>query len=130
MRRANGRYPEYHTSADNLDFVKPASLARSLEVVHSVIEVLESNRGYLNTAPYCEPQLGKRGLYRTIGGTVTGRSAEMALLWVLNLSDGAHTLLQVAERAGLPFSTIKVAADALAAQGLLRPAGESAESIA
>ena len=88
MRRANGRYPEYHTSADNLDFVKPASLVRSLEVVHSVIEVLESNRRYLNTTPYCEPQLGKRGLYRTIGGTVTGLSAEMALLWVLNLSDG------------------------------------------
>ena len=107
MRRANGRYPEYHLSADNLDFVKPASLVRSLEVVHSVIEVLESNRRYLNTTPYCEPQLGKRGLYRPIGGTVTGLSAEMALLWVLNLSDGEHTLLQIAERAGLPFSTIK-----------------------
>ena len=129
MRRANGRYPEYHTSADNLDFVKPASLVRSLEVVHSVIEVLESNRRYLNTTPYCEPQLGKRGLYRTIGGTVTGLSAEMALLWVLNLSDGEHTLLQIAERAGLPFSTIKVAADALAAQGL-RPGGNSPDTWA
>lgn len=126
MRRANGRYPEYHTSADNLDFVKPASLLRSLQVVQSVVEVLESNRGYVNTAPYCEPQLGKRGLYRTIGGNVTGRSAEMALLWVLNLSDGVHTLLQIAERAGLPFSTIKIAADALEAQGLLRPIGECA----
>ena len=105
--------------------MKPASLARSLEVVHSVIGVLESNRRYLNATPYCEPQLGKRGLYRTIGGTVTGLSAEMALLWVLNLSDGTHTLLQVAERAGLPFSTIKLAADALAAQGLLRPAETS-----
>lgn len=127
MRRANGRYSEYHTSADNLDFVKPVSLARSLEVVHSVVEVLESNRKYLNTAPHCEPQLGKRGLYRTVGGTVTDRSSEMAFLWVLNLSDGAHSLLQVAERAGLPFSTIKLAADVLAAQGLLRPAGD--ESI-
>ncbi|HRB81651.1 MAG TPA: DUF4910 domain-containing protein [Nitrospira sp.] len=123
MRRANGGYPEYHTSADNLDFVKPTSLSRSLQVVQSVVEVLESNRGYVNMSPYCEPQLGKRGLYRTIGGSVTGQSAEMALLWVLNLSDGAHTLLQIAERAGLPFSTIKLAADALEGQGLLRPAG-------
>ena len=123
MRRANGGYPEYHTSADNLDFVKPTSLSRSLQVVQSVVEVLESNRRYVNTSPYCEPQLGKRGLYRTIGGNVTGQSAEMALLWVLNLSDGAHTLLQIAERAGLPFSTIKLAADALEGQGLLRPAG-------
>jgi aminopeptidase-like protein len=126
MRRANGRYPEYHTSADNLDFVKPASLERSLEMIHSVVEVLESNRSYVNTAPYCEPQLGKRGLYRTIGGTITGRSAEMALLWVLNLSDGTHTLLQIAEQARLPFSTIKVAADALTGQGLLLPVGDSA----
>ena len=129
MRRANGGYPEYHTSADNLDFVKPTSLSRSLQVVQSVVEVLESNRVYVNTSPYCEPQLGKRGLYRTIGGNVTGRSAEMALLWVLNLSDGAHTLLQIAERAGLPFSTIKLAADALEGQGLLRPAGYGAESV-
>ena len=113
----------YHTSADNLDFVKPTSLSRSLQVVQSVVEALESNRVYVNTSPYCEPQLGKRGLYRTIGGNVTGQSAEMALLWVLNLSDGAHTLLQIAERAGLPFSTIKLAADALEGQGLLRPAG-------
>ena len=120
MRRANGRYPEYHTSADNLDFVKPTSLARSLEIVHSVIEVLEANRGYLNTVPHCEPQLGKRGLYRMMGGTITNRSAELSLLWVLNLSDGAHTLLQIAEQARLPFSSIRSAADALAAQGLLR----------
>ncbi|MCS6288417.1 MAG: DUF4910 domain-containing protein [Nitrospira sp.] len=129
MRRANGGYPEYHTSADNLDFVKPTTLFRSLQVVQSVVEVLESNRRYVNTSPCCEPQLGKRGLYRTIGGNVTGRSAEMALLWVLNLSDGAHTLLQIAERAGLPFSTIKLAADALEGQGLLSPAGLSAESV-
>lgn len=123
MRRANGRYPEYHTSADNLDFVKPTSLSRSLEVVRSVVEVLEANRGYVNTSPFCEPQLGKRGLYRAIGGNVTGRSAEMAFLWVLNLSDGSHTLLQIAERSGLPFSTIKLAADELEGQGLLRRSG-------
>lgn len=129
MRRANGGYPEYHTSADNLDFVKSTSLARSLQVAQAVVEVLESNRGFVNTSPHCEPQLGKRGLYRTIGGNVTGRSAEMALLWVLNLSDGTHTLLQIAERAGLPFSTIKLAADALEGQGLLRPTGLGAESV-
>lgn len=122
MRRANGEYPEYHTSADNLDFVKPTSLSRSLQVLQSVIEVLEANREYINTSPYCEPQLGKRGLYRSIGGNVTGRSAEMAFLWVLNLSDGTHTLLKIAERSGLPFSTIKRAAVELEGQGLLRRA--------
>lgn len=127
MRRANGTYPEYHTSADNLGFVKPASLLRSLLVTQSVIEVLESNREYVNTLPYCEPQLGKRGLYRAIGGNVTGRSAEMAFLWVLNLSDGAHSLLQIAERSGLPFSTIKRAAEVLEGQGLLRRAAEGIE---
>ena len=65
-----------------------------------MIDVLEGNRRYLNLNPKCEPQLGRRGLYRTIGGDDAGRSRELALLWVLNLSDGEHGLLDIAERSG------------------------------
>jgi len=69
MRTPNGEYPEYHTSADNLDFVKPRQLAESYAVCLSIIDLLENNRRYVNLNPKCEPQLGKRGLYRSIGAT-------------------------------------------------------------
>jgi aminopeptidase-like protein len=119
-RTPYGRYPEYHTSADNLDFVKPEALEGSLRTYLAVIDVLEGNRRYLNLNPKCEPQLGRRGLYRTIGGDESGRSRELALLWVLNLSDGENDLLDIAERSGMSFAAIRTAADALLEVGLLR----------
>jgi aminopeptidase-like protein len=119
-RTPYGRYPEYHTSADNLDFVKPEALEGSLRAYLAVIDVLEGNRHYLNLNPKCEPQLGRRGLYRTIGGDESGRSRELALLWVLNLSDGENSLLDIAERSGISFAAIRTAADALLAVELLR----------
>lgn len=120
MRSQHGLFPEYHTSADNLDFVRPAALGDSLEKCRAVIDVLENNRIYLNQQPKCEPQLGRRGLYTGLGSEDERRRHEMALLWVLNLSDGDHDLLAVAERANVPFSEIKVAADALSRAELLK----------
>lgn len=115
-----GGYPEYHTSADNLDLVRPEPLAGSLATYLRVVEILEGNRRYLNLNPKCEPQLGRRGLYRMIGGDDAGRSRELALLWVLNLSDGRHGLLDVAERSGMAFEAVRAAADALLEAELLR----------
>jgi aminopeptidase-like protein len=120
-RTPHGQFPEYHTSADNLDFVRPEFLLDSLETYLKVIEVLEGNRAYRNTSPKCEPQLGKRGLYSMMGGNKNAKEAEMALLWTLNLSDGQHTLLQIAERANMPFHAIREAADRLEQVGLLSP---------
>jgi aminopeptidase-like protein len=82
--------------------------------------VLEANRKYINTNPKCEPQLGRRGIYGSIGGQNIGPTDQFAELWVLNLSDGNHTLLDIAERSGLEFSSVKNAADALEANQLLR----------
>jgi aminopeptidase-like protein len=113
-------YPEYHTSADNLDFVSPARLDDAYRACQAIVDVIEHDRVYLNTNPMCEPQLGRRGLYGSKGALVDRRSDEMAMLWVLNLSDGAHSLLHVAERSGLPFESVRAAADRLAAGGLLR----------
>lgn len=118
-RSPHSQYPEYHTSADNLDFVKPQSLAESLSYCQAAVDILERNKNYLNQNPHCEPQLGKRGLYRAIGGQGGEKSMEMALLWMLNLSDGHHSLLDIAERANLSFSRISEAAEALAKVGLL-----------
>lgn len=119
MRTPNGQYPEYHTSADNLSLVQPKSLADSYQKLLQVLHVLEHDRVYLNLSPKCEPQLGKRGLYATVGGQTDRKGLEMALLWVLNLSDGSAGLLDIAERSGLRFEQVRKAADALEEHQLL-----------
>jgi aminopeptidase-like protein len=118
MRGRHGMFPEYHTSADDLGFISAARLAESLAVVRGVVDVLEGNRTYKNLAPDGEPQLGKRGLYRATGGTNIP-DLNLAMLWVLTMSDGRHSLLDVAERAGLPFASIRAAADYLRDAALL-----------
>jgi len=120
MRTPHGRFPEYHTSADNLDLVRPGSLADSISRCFAIINVLEHNRTYLNTNPKCEPQLGKRGLYSVVGGHAEARMNELAMLWVLNLSDGMHTLLEVADRSGVAFDVLRRAAQTLFEHGLLK----------
>lgn len=122
MRSPHGSFPEYHTSADDLEFVRPEYLAASLDCYSQVLEVLERNRVYLNTQPKCEPQLGRRGLYQSIGGDSEAARKNLAMLWVLNLSDGRHSLLDIAQRADMPFRIVAGAADALAGSGLLRDA--------
>lgn len=119
-RTPHGEFPEYHTSADNLTFVRPQCLAESFNACLSLLSVLDNNRSYVNLSPMCEPQLGKRGLYRSVGGPKDGGVQELALLWTLNLSDGSHSLLDIAERSGMPFNELKKAADALLHHKLLR----------
>ena len=120
MRTPHGQYPEYHTSADNLDFVQPQFLGSSFSFCLSAMDVLQNDRVFLNQNPKCEPQLGKRGLYRAMGGQVQEVTNELALLWVLNLSDGTQSLLDIAERAGLRFDMIREAAEILVQHGLLK----------
>ena len=84
-----------------------------------VIQVLEENSRYFNLNPKCEPQLGRRGLYRQLGGTKDAAASEMAMLWILNLSDGRYDLLDIAVRSGIPFAEVSPAADALKEAGLL-----------
>ncbi len=143
-RTPYGRYPEYHSSADNLDFIRAEALAGSLALYRRVLDRLEEGslddagaeaapavaspatpedaRRYLNTNPHCEPQLGKRGLYGSLGGGTEGRDRQLALLWVLNLSDGRHSLADVAARSGMPVAAIREAAERLVEAGLLREA--------
>jgi aminopeptidase-like protein len=115
-----GKYPEYHTSADDLSLVGAEHLGDSLETYLALVNVLENNRTYVNQNPKCEPQLGKRGLYRQMGGHTESKEIELAMLWVLNLSDGGHSLLDIAERAKLRFERIAEAAAMLSGAGLIR----------
>lgn len=117
-RTPNGRYPEYHTSADDLDFVTAESLAGSLDACERVCRMLEANRTYRNLSPKTEPRLGPRGLYTN----ATGRNPsefEHSLLWVLNQSDGTRDLLSIVQRSKLSFEAIEGAAKALLGVGLL-----------
>ena len=137
MRSQHGTFPEYHTSADNLAFIKPEALADSLEKLLGVIEKIEApeptrraedhltsespvaSRGprFLNLKPKGEPQLGKYGIYETFEGDV------MAALWLLNFSDGAHSLEDIAAKSGLSFDKLSLAADILSSRGLLKEVG-------
>lgn len=119
QRSMFGEIPEYHTSADNLEFIAPEHLAASYRLITAAINVIENDAVYRNTMPKCEPQLGRRGLYGMIGGNKDSAAANMAMLWILNLSDGMHSLLDIADRANLPFAMIQKTAQLLEHKGLL-----------
>jgi aminopeptidase-like protein len=126
-RTPNNEYPQYHSSADDFALVDHASLAGSLRAAATIVGIADRDERYINLSPKCEPRLGKRGLYRATGGAHPGEY-EHALLWVLNQSDGSASLLQIAERSGLPFAALAAAADALQEVSLLQPAAPAAGS--
>jgi aminopeptidase-like protein len=119
-RTPNGEYPEYHSSADDFGLLDRGAFEQSLRAFATMLALADRNVSYVNLSPKGEPRLGKRGLFRQIGGTQPG-DFEHALLWVLNQSDGRHSLLDIAERSGLEFELLARAADALLAVDLLRP---------
>jgi aminopeptidase-like protein len=119
QRSKFGEIPQYHTSADNLDFIAPNHLALSYHLIAETLDVVENDAVYRNTMPKCEPQLGRRGLYGMVGGDKDAVAANMAMLWILNLSDGMHSLLDIAEQANLPFAVIRRTAQLLQHSGLL-----------
>jgi aminopeptidase-like protein len=124
-RSPHGEFPEYHSSADDLTFVSAEALEEALVAIEDIIAVIDQDRTYRSTNQKGEPRLGKYGLYRTVAGQ-SGKVPEMAMLWVLNLSDGRNSLLDIAQRSGQPFSEIKMAADALHGAGLLEDVSKRA----
>ena len=119
-RTAHAEYPGNHTSADSLERLNPGALGRSVRACLALLHALETNRTFVNLAPVGEPQLGRRGLYRSAGGAVSTPTDERALLWVLNQSDGTQTLIDIADRSGLPYASILRAARRLEQANLLR----------
>jgi aminopeptidase-like protein len=123
-RTPNGEFPEYHTSGDNPDFLSADALGESWLACLKVLEALECDRRYVNLQPKGEPQLGRRGLYRSMGGYQDVPERQLALLWMLNLSDGTNSTLDIASRSRLPFGLVANAAADLQRAGLLAPAPE------
>ena len=118
-RTPYGTYPEYHTSADNLEFIHPQSLGASLEVLLRVCAFLETSPRYVSLNPIGEPQLGRRGLYSELGSRPDGDNRRRAVLWVLNYSDGEHCLADIAERSGLPLALLEDVVSLLEANELV-----------
>jgi aminopeptidase-like protein len=118
-RTPHGEYPEYHTSGDNLSLISPQALTEALSAVVQILDVLESDLTYVNESPKGEPALGKRGLYPSIGGQ-HAQERVMAMLWMLNQSDGQHSLLDIAERSGVAAPVLHHAATNLCNVGLLK----------
>jgi len=119
-RSPHGSFPEYHTSADNMEFVKPRQIEDSFAKCLEILNLLDVNETYVNQNPKCEPQLGRRGLYKGVGGRAPSEES-MAVLWVLNFSDGGHSLLEIAGLSGLPFAAVHRAAELLKQHNLLAP---------
>lgn len=121
MRSPYGTYPEYHTSLDDLSFVTPRALAESLGLYEAIVDALEGDETLIVTNPYCEPQLGRRGLYPTTGGASLGmRSRLDRMMQLLNFCDGTVDLLSVAERVGAPLHELTSVAELLREHDLLR----------
>ena len=118
MRGRHGRFPEYHTSADDPGFVHPDQLVESYSTLRAILAVVDGDRTVRNTQPFGEPQLGRRGLYHALGGTDLP-SAQLAMLWVLALADGSHSLLDIADRSGIEFATVEATAAVLERHQLL-----------
>ena len=121
-RSQYGQFPQYHTSADNLELVIPEKLEASLNAYLTIANILDHNIVYLNQFPKCEPQLGKRDLYTAINAENEQETElrKMAMLWCLNLSDGNHSLLDIADKAAIPFEQMKQVAEILEGKGLLK----------
>lgn len=119
-RKPFGEFPEYHTSADNLDFISADNLGAALNLLLKVIFIIEGNLKYINLSPKGEPQLGKRGLYNNVGGSSHQKDYQMALLWILNLSDGQNSILDIAVISGIEFETVVFCVKELIITGLLK----------
>ena len=119
VRTLYGKFPEYHTSADNMDFINSKSLQDSFTKYNSIIHVLENNVIYKNQNPKCEPNLGKRKLYDLIGANKELPSNSNSIFWLLNQSDGNTSLLEIATKSNISFIDIKNMADILVSHDLL-----------
>lgn len=119
MRTMYGKYPEYHTSADNKQYVSFEAMEKSVLTYLDIIELLEKNEIYINTMPYCEPQLGKRGLYPTLGSQKKTEDFIKGMMWVLNLADGTNDLISISEKSKIPVKELFPIIDKLIGKSLL-----------
>lgn len=120
MRTMYGVYPEYHTSADNKDFICFDAMEKSVKKYLGIVDVMENNKKYVNQFPNCEPQLGKRGLYPNLGSQKEKAIEVEAMMWILNLADGNHDLIDIIELSNINYEIIINTANNLLREGILK----------
>jgi aminopeptidase-like protein len=123
MRSKYREYPEYHTSADNLEFMTPSGLQGAFEVLRDCLRVLEHNE-VLHTTTCCEPQLGTRGLYPTVSRLGSGQGSVRDLKNILAYADGTLDLIALAEAVELSVMDCLPIIDTLKRVRLLASAPE------
>tara|TARA_B100000767_G_scaffold275756_1_gene315103 strand:+ start:7637 stop:8908 length:1272 start_codon:yes stop_codon:yes gene_type:complete len=97
-----GEYPEYHTSLDNFNVVTKKGLNDSLVLYLECIDIFEKNRFYPKVKVFCEPQLGKRGLYPNISTKESGKTVKNMMNFI-SYCDGSNSILEISEICGIPF---------------------------
>jgi aminopeptidase-like protein len=122
MRTMYGVYPEYHTSADNKCFISFDAMENSVKKYIEVVDLIEHNKIYINQFPNCEPQLGKRGLYPALGSQKEKAIELEAMMWILNLADGEHDLIDIIELSNINYKIIMDTAIKLKKEGILKQA--------
>jgi len=131
-RTPHGEFPEYHTSADNLGLIQPQYLAESLSLLLHIAkrcqeppstpsqqQVPGPGKRFMGTHPFCEPPLGRYGLYQGYGW-INDREFQESVMWLLNYSDGLHDLQQVSTKSKIAVPLLEQAATKLVECGLLR----------
>ncbi len=119
MRTRYGKYKEYHTSADNRDFISFDAMEETVKKYIEITGMIENNFTYKNKFPRCEPNLGKRGLYPTIGSEKKTGDSIAAMMWLLNLSDGDNDMISISQRSGIKFSELDECAKRLIEKNLI-----------
>ena len=117
-RSKYGTYDEYHTSADNLEFVSGASLFESYSLFVSIVSRIESQR-VPKVKVLCEPQLGKRGLFSTVSRTGTYSIELLNIVNVISYLDGAHTIDEISEICQIDRREVSQIIQILDDQGLI-----------
>ena len=120
MRTMYKAYEEYHTSADNKDFISFEAMEKSIEKYLEIINLIEKNTKYINQYPLCEPQLGKRGLYPTLGSQKEKSEFVNAMRWILNFSDGNHDLISISQKSKIPLRKLYPVVEELINKKIIR----------
>jgi aminopeptidase-like protein len=120
MRSMYATFPEYHTSADDKSFISFEALGESVSLYKQTLMALESNRKFQATITHCEPMLGPRGLYPTLGSEKQTEERVRLMMYLLNYSDGVHDLCAIAEKASCSVLDLAPVVVTLLEGGLLR----------
>lgn len=93
------RYLQYHTSLDDKSFISFEAMEKSIAVYFKFVLAIELNNNYYNKIQFCEPQLGKRGLYPSSASPLDDRREQVhRMMHLLTYSDGKTSLLEIAEK--------------------------------